>query len=61
MNKRMGSSVCFCYSCKEKQRVRSFNFLIGRGLLGLNVDAPVDTGSDDDVLRGWSSFGSMIL
>ena len=45
----------------DNEDVRSFSFLIGRGLLGLNVDTPIDTGKDDDVLRGWSSFGRMIL
>ena len=45
----------------DNEDVRSLTFLIGRGLLGLNVDVPVDTGKDDDVLRGWSSFGKMIL
>ena len=45
----------------DNEDVRSFYFLLGRGLLGLNVDVPVDTGSADDVLRGWSSFGKMIL
>jgi len=50
------------YKCtSDDEDIRSFNFLVGRGLLGLNVDTPVDTGSDDDVLRGWSSFGNMIL
>ena len=45
----------------DNEDVRSFSFLIGRGLLGLNVDAPVDTGNYKDVLRGWSSFGNMAL
>ena len=40
--------------------VRSFHFLIGRGILGLQVDAPIGTGSED-VLRGWSNFGRMIF
>jgi hypothetical protein len=40
----------------DNEDVRSFNFLIGRGILGLNVDVPVDTGKDEDVLSGWSSF-----
>jgi hypothetical protein len=45
----------------DGEDVRSFNFLIGRGILGYSVDAPVDAGSETDVLRGWSSFGKMIL
>jgi hypothetical protein len=45
----------------DNEDVRSFYFLIGRGLLGLNVDPPVDTDSGEAVLRGWSSFGKMIL
>ena len=50
------------YKCtSDDEDVRSFGFLIGRGLLGLNVENSVDSGSDDDVLRGWSSFGNMIL
>ena len=49
------------YSNKDDlEDVRSLNFLIGRGMLGLNVDAPIDADSDG-VLRGWSSFGRMIL
>jgi len=44
----------------DNEDVRSLCFLIGRGLLGLNVDAPVDMDSDD-VLRWWSNFGRMIL
>ena len=45
----------------DDEDICSFNFLVGRGLLGYPVDAPVDTGSGEDVLRGWSSFGRMIL
>ena len=45
----------------DYEDVRSFNFLIGRGILGYQVDTPVDTGSDESVLRGWSNFGQMIL
>ena len=44
----------------DSEDVRSFNFLIGRGILGYNVEVPVDTNSED-VLRGWSSFGRMML
>ena len=36
------------------------NAWLDRGILGLNVDAPVDTGNPDDVLRGWNRFGRMI-
>ena len=45
----------------DSEDVRSFHFLIGRGMLGLNVDAPISTDSDESVLQGWSSFGRMIL
>ena len=45
----------------DNEDIRSFHFLLGRGILGLNVDAPVDSDKTDDVLRGWSSFGRMIL
>ncbi|MCL1849388.1 MAG: ADP-ribosylglycohydrolase family protein [Clostridiales bacterium] len=45
----------------DNEDVRSFHFLLGRGLLGYQVDAPVDTGNTDDVLRGWGSYGKMIL
>ena len=40
--------LCFGYS---------FGFLVGRGLLGYNVDTPVATGIDDDVLSGRRDFG----
>gem|GEM_PF-620294 len=45
----------------DAEDVRSFHFLLGRGILGLRVDAPFDTGKEDDVLLGWSNFGRMIL
>jgi hypothetical protein len=45
----------------DNDDVRSFDFLVGRGLLGLSVDPPVDTDSGEAVLRGWSSFGKMVL
>ena len=45
----------------DNEDIRSFHFLLGRGILSLNVDAPVDIGKTDGVLRGWSSFGRMIL
>jgi len=35
-------------------------FLIGRGLLGLNVDVPDNPNDKDSILRAWSSFGNMI-
>ena len=38
-----------------------FRFLLSRGLLGLNVEIPVNPNSETDILRGWSSFGKMIL
>ena len=48
-------------STDDSEDVRSFNFLLGRGILGYRVEAPIDTESSDDVIRGWSSFGNMIL
>lgn len=38
----------------------SLFFLIGRGLLGLNVDVPKKSNGKDDILRAWSSFGNLI-
>jgi len=35
-------------------------FLIGRGLLGLNVDVPKKPNDKNDILRAWSSFGNMM-
>jgi hypothetical protein len=35
--------------------VRSFHFLIGRGILGYPVNAPVDIDNEKDVLRGWGN------
>ena len=37
-----------------------FNFLVGRGLLGLNVIPPIE--SDElGALKGWSNFGQMMF
>jgi len=43
----------------DNEDVRSFYFLIGRGLLGLDVEMPFDI--DNDIIEGWSSFGRMIF
>jgi len=45
----------------DDKDIRSFNFLMGRGILGLSVEPPMDSVNGTDVLRGWSSFGGMIL
>jgi len=45
----------------DDEDVRSFDFLLGRGILGYQVDAPVDRNNDKDILRGWGSYGRMIL
>ena len=41
--------------------LRSFFFLIGRGVLGLNINAPLDSKNENSVIQGWSSFGRMIM
>ncbi|MCL2077499.1 MAG: hypothetical protein FWH08_03730 [Oscillospiraceae bacterium] len=45
----------------DKRDIQTFGFLLGRGVLGLNVDVPVNSGDDKDVLRGWGDFGNMML
>ena len=45
----------------DNGEIRLFRFLVGRGLLGLNMPHPLDSDKEDDILRGWSSFGRMIL
>jgi hypothetical protein len=45
----------------DGEDIRSFMFLLGRGLLGLNVELPNKSGNDEDILKSWSSFGRMIL
>jgi len=45
----------------DNEDIRSFMFLLGRGLLGLNVDVPINSDNETDVLRGWSSFGRMLF
>ena len=45
----------------DNEDIRSLLYLIGRGLLGLNIDLPKNSGSEVDALRGWSSFGRMLL
>jgi len=50
------------YNCVDEiEAARSFQYLIVRGLLGLDVEPPNDTGDGLDVIRSWSSFGNMIL
>jgi len=49
------------YKCVDDiEDIRSFHFLIGRGLLGYNIEFPHDFGNDNDILKGWSNFGNMI-
>ena len=45
----------------DSEDIRAFNFLLGRGLLGLNIELPIDSGNDMDVLKGWSSYGQMLF
>jgi len=45
----------------DGEDIRSLYFLIGRGLLGLNVDLPISSNNEKDVLCGWSNFGRMML
>ena len=45
----------------DKKDIRSFMFLLGRGLLGLNVDVPINSDDKTDVLHEWSDFGIMIF
>jgi hypothetical protein len=45
----------------DVEDIRSFLFLVGCGILGLKVEPPFNSGDADDMLRGWSNFGRMIL
>ena len=45
----------------DNEDIQAFGFLVGRGVLGLNVKPPVKSSSGDSVLESWSSFGRMIL
>jgi len=45
----------------DNEDIHLFGFLLGRGVLGLNVDLPVERGDDEDIMRGWSNFGRMML
>ena len=45
----------------ENEDINSFYYLLGRGILGLNIDLPMDSNSETDIVRGWSSFGRMML
>ena len=45
----------------ENKDIRSLMFLLGRVLLGLNVDVPINFDDKADVLRAWNNFGIMIL
>lgn len=41
--------------------IDAFSFLVGRGMLGLNVEQPIKPDNENDFLKGWSGFGRMIL
>jgi len=45
----------------DVEDIHSFNFLVARGLLGLGVMAPITSADFMDALKGWGSFGQMIL
>jgi len=45
------------YGCSDdSEDIRQFHYLIGCGILGLNLNAPIGK-SDADLLSGWSRFG----
>jgi len=46
---------------KDAEDVRSFHYLVGRGLLGLDVEPPIESGDGNDLLQGWSSYGRMLF
>ena len=50
------------YSCTDdNEDIKSFLYLLLRGLLGLNFLLPIDKSNEDDVLRAWSDFGNLII
>ena len=46
---------------EDDEDIKAFYFLLGRGILGLNISLPLDSEDADSVIKGWSSFGRMIL
>jgi len=49
------------YSCTDDIKdFRSFLFILGRGILGMNIEPPIDESKEDGILRVWSDFGKMI-
>lgn len=45
----------------DNEDVASFTFLIGRGMLGLNVEPPIDIESGEFLIGGWGDFGRMLF
>jgi len=45
----------------DAEDIQTFYYLVGVGLLGLELDFPGNDGSGADLLHGWSQFGRMML
>jgi len=46
----------------DTEDLRTFHYLIGRGILGVELDRPIGKNkSDTDLLAGWSQLGRMML
>ena len=45
----------------DNKDIDTFNYLVGSSLLGLKVNTPINTNSLEDILRGWSTYGNMIM
>jgi ADP-ribosylglycohydrolase len=49
------------YKCTDdNEDIRSFAYLLGRGILGMDIKSPRHGGDAIDLLRDWSDFGRMV-